>query len=179
MIDMETLDTTNRSVILSIGAVSFNSLGTGILQKLELRPTIEEQVELGRTINDKTIEWWSKQSNEAIEDSLGDQNRQSFKDCMEKLHKFCWNIKRVYSHGSVFDLMIAESAWSDLNMIPPWTYDEIRDTRTLYEVAGVSLKDSIYETKTTHRAIDDAIHQAIVAQAAFKKLYQAGMTHLK
>jgi len=49
----------------------------------------------------------------------------------------------------------------------------MRDTRTLYEIAGVSLKDGKHVT--SHKAVDDAEHQAIVVQRAYMKLMKAGL----
>ena len=61
MIDLETLDTSPNCVILSIGAVAFDPKGMGIVEKLELKPTIDEQTEQhGRIIDEGTINWWSK-----------------------------------------------------------------------------------------------------------------------
>jgi hypothetical protein len=45
----------------------------------------------------------------------------------------------------------------------------------LYEIAGVSLKDKKYGTSTTHKAVEDAEHQAIVVQDAYRKLIKAGL----
>lgn len=176
MIDLETLDTTPNCVILTIGAVRFDPKGTGVVEKLELRPTIEEQTDLyNRVIDENTLAWWAKQSPEAIEEAMGDQDRMPFKDCMEILYKFCWNRRAVWSNGAAFDVVACETAWRQLGTPIPWPYYSVRDTRTLYEVAGVSLKDKKYGTKTTHKAVEDAEHQAIVVQDAYRKLIKAGL----
>ena len=52
----------------------------------------------------------------------------------------------------------------------PWPFYTVRDTRTLFDIAKVSLKDKKYNTKTTHKAVEDAEHQALVVQDAYKKL---------
>jgi hypothetical protein len=57
----------------------------------------------------------------------------------------------------------------------PWPHYTVRDTRTLYEIAGVRLKDKKYNTKTTHKAVEDAEHQALVVQDAYKKLMNYGL----
>jgi hypothetical protein len=57
----------------------------------------------------------------------------------------------------------------------PWPFYTVRDTRTLYEIAGVKLKDKKYGSKTTHRAVEDAEHQAIVVQDAYMKIMKAGL----
>jgi hypothetical protein len=174
MVDLETLDTTPNCVILTIGAVRFDPKGTGVVEKLELRPTIEEQTDIyNRVIDDNTVAWWAKQSPEAIEEAMGDQNRMPFKDCMEILYKFCWNRRAVWSNGAAFDVVACETAWTQLGMQIPWPFYTVRDTRTLYDVTSVKLKDGGHTT--THRAVEDAERQAIVVQKAYAKLIAAGL----
>jgi 3' exoribonuclease, RNase T-like len=176
MMDFETLSTDIDTVILTMGLVKFDPRGNGIIDKLELRPDVDSQIEkYKRTISEDTLKWWGQQSPEAIEEAMGFQNRISLRECMDRLYKFCWNSTSVWSNGSVFDIMIAESAFKQLDMTPPWQFWQIRDCRTLYEMAGVSLKDKKYGTKTTHKAVEDAEHQAIVAQDAYRKLMKAGL----
>lgn len=179
MIDMETLSTDVSTVILTIGAVRFDPRGDGVIEKLELRPTMEEQTEIyNRTISEDTLRWWGEQSPEAIEEAMGDRNRITYRACMEQLYKFCWNrADKVWSNGSVFDIVIAESAFRELEMTTPWQFYNIRDCRTIYDLAGVSLKDGGHVT--SHKAVEDAEWQAIVVQKAYKKLIQAGMTHIR
>jgi hypothetical protein len=176
MIDIESLNTTPDCVILTIGAVRFDPRGQGVVERLELRPTIEDQTEIyKRSINEDTLRWWGEQSPEAIEEAMGDQGRESFTACMDKLYKFCWNRRAVWSNGAPFDLVVMEHAWRQTSDKPnpiPWSFWTMRDTRTLYEVAGVSLKDGKHVT--SHKAVDDAEHQAIVVQKAYMKLIKAG-----
>ena len=179
MIDLETLDTSPYCVILSIGVVRFNPKGTGVLEKLTLKPTIEDQTDIhNRIINDDTLRWWSTQSPEAMQEALGDEGRIPFKDCMEQLYKFCWNRRAVWSNGAAFDVVAVETGMrqtlTDYPNPIPWPFYTVRDTRTLFEIAGVSLKDKKYGTKTTHKAVEDAEHQAIVVQDAYRKLIKAG-----
>ena len=178
MIDMETLATDPFCAILTIGAVKFNPKGIGVTQKLELKPTIEDQIEVyNRTINDDTLRWWSEQSPDALEEALGDTGRQSFKECMDILYKFCWNCDAVWSNGASFDIVVAETAFrqtlTDHPNPIPWPFYTIRDTRTLYEIAGVKLKDGGHVT--SHKAVEDAERQAIVVQQAYTKLIKAGL----
>jgi len=173
MIDMETLDTSPYCVILTIGVVRFDPYGEGVAERLELRPTIEEQTEkYNRVINEDTLRWWSEQSPAALEEAMSDRDRISFNDCLEKLYRFGWNRRAVWSNGAAFDIVVAETAFRQVftdkpNPIP-WPFYTVRDTRTLYEIAGVKLKDGGHVT--SHRAVDDAERQAIVVQQAYKKL---------
>ena len=176
MIDIESLDTGPDCVILTIGAVLFDPKGIGIIEKLELRPTIEDQTELfNRTINEDTLRWWSTQSEAAREEALGDRDRVSFKECMDTLYKWCWNYNNghVWSNGASFDIVVMESAWRNFKQLPPWNFWNIRDTRTIYDITGVKLKADGHVT--SHKAVEDAERQAIVVQQAYMKLIKAGL----
>lgn len=176
MIDLETLDTKPNCVILTIGAVRFSPTGMGIVEKLELKPTIEDQTEkYNRTIDDETIQWWGKQSPEAVEEAFNEVGRLSFAECLEILYKFCWNRRAVWSNGAGFDIVALETGYRDVGVAIPWPYYNARDTRTLFDITGVSLKDKKYGTRTTHKAVEDAEHQAIVVQDAYRKLIKLGL----
>ena len=177
MIDFETLDTTPDSVILSVGAVKFDPSGTEVTERLQLLPMIDEQSEVyGRTISETTLKWWETQSPEAIERAMGEDGRIPFKDCMEQLAKFYWNIDGIWSNGATFDISIAESAWRQLGINIPYQFWVVRDCRTLYKIANVNVKDDGYVT--SHIAVEDAERQAFIAQKAYQKLIAAGFTHL-
>lgn len=173
MIDIEALDTTPNCVILTIGLVTFNPYTDEIYERLTLRPTIDDQTtEYNRSISEDTLRWWSEQSPEALEEAMGDNDRMSLRDCMEVLYKFGWNRRAVWSHGAPYDIVVCESAMrqtlTDRPNPIPWPFYTVRDTRTLFEVANVSLKDDGF--KTSHRAVDDAERQAVIVQKAYRKL---------
>lgn len=178
MIDIESLGTSPDCVILSIGAVLFDPKGMGVVEKLELRPSVEGQTDkFNRSIDEGTLLWWSQQSTEAMTEALSDEGRISFKECMDALYKFAWNRRAVWSNGAGFDVVVMESAFKNLDMSIPWPFYTVRDTRTLFDITNVSLRDKKYNTKTTHRAIEDAEHQAIVVQDAYRKLIKAGLVN--
>lgn len=181
MIDLETLHTNPDCVVLTIGAVRFDPYGNGVAEKLELRPTIEDQTEIyNRSISEDTLRWWSEQNPEAREEAFSDRDRMPFRECMEVLYKFCWNRRAVWSNGAPFDLVVMEHSWRQTSDKPnpiPWPFWSMRDTRTLYEIAKVSLRDE--GNITSHRAVDDAEKQAIVVQKAYKKLIEAGLLESK
>jgi len=173
MIDLETLDTTPYCVILTIGVVRFDPKGLGVAERWTLKPTIEDQTEnYNRIINDDTIRWWSTQSPAALEEAMSDEGRIPLRDCMEKLYDIGWNRRAIWSHGAPFDVVACETAMrqtlTDRPNPIPWPFYTVRDTRTLFEIAGVKLKDGGHIT--THKAVEDAERQAIVVQEAYKKL---------
>jgi hypothetical protein len=95
---------------------------------------------------------------------------------MEILYKFGWNRRAVWSHGAPFDVVAIESGMRQTLSYPnpiPWPFYTVRDTRTLFEIAGVKLSDGGHTT--THKAVEDAERQAIVVQKAYQKLMKAGL----
>lgn len=180
MIDIETLGTNYDSVILSIGLAKFSPFGDGVLDVLELKPTIEDQMSIyDRKIDEDTFKFWSRQPQEVIDSTFDDTGRMSFVDCMEVLYHYSWNQKRIWANGSAFDITILEHAFRqtlvDRPQPVPWPFYEVRDARTAYEMANVSLKDKKYGSKTTHNAIDDVLHQIVVLQDSYRKLVKAGI----
>ena len=169
MIDIETLGTSADAVICTIGAVVFDARGSTICDRLELRPDMTEQTDNHhRRINADTVDWWEKQSPEAIDEAISDRDRIPFKDAMAELHKFCRNRKAIWANGVCFDITILENAWHELNIAPPWDFWTVRDARTVYDLCGVSIKDGHV---TSHKAVEDAEHQAVVVQRAYRKLF--------
>ena len=173
MIDIEALDLTPECVILTIGAVRFDPKGKGVVEKLLLKPTIEDQTDVyNRKIDDDTINWWSRQSPTALEEAFSNNGRTSFRETMEILYKFCWNRNCVWSNGAAYDVVVCESAFrqtlTDYTNPIPWLFYKVRDTRTAYDLGGVRLADDNHVTK--HTAVDDAERQAIVLQRAYRNL---------
>ena len=173
MVDLESLNITPDTCILTIGAVVFEPKSTGIIERIEIRPSIDEQLQLGRTISEDTVEWWGKQSPEAQEEAFGDHGRIPFKDAMERFYQFCLHKHTVWSNGASFDVVVMENALQQVGKRIPWAYYNVRDTRTLYDATGLRLGDGGHVT--SHKAVEDAEHQAVVVQAGYKKLIDAGL----
>jgi 3' exoribonuclease, RNase T-like len=71
----------------------------------------------------------------------------------------------VWSHGSNFDTVILENAYRLIGGSPWWDYKNVRDTRTLFDVAGCT-----YTAKGGHDALEDARNQAEAVQKAYQQL---------
>ena len=89
MIDLETLGTDPNSVIISLGAIKFNPY-TDVEPDggLYIKPDIDEQQDLGRTINDDTLEWWGRQDSKVRDEALSDEGRSTLEDMTNQLNKF-------------------------------------------------------------------------------------------
>lgn len=172
MIDLETLGVTPGSVILSIGAVTFSvNDPPGIQLALEIDAADAQRA--GLTIDAATVAWWLGQG-EAARLAVTRGDRLPLSDALRTLEAWLGARRigdgslRVWAHGPSFDLAILAAAYRIVGLPTPWRYQEERDTRTLYELAGVNPAD--YRSGTAHRAIDDAICQAYAVHAGLRRL---------
>lgn len=166
MIDTETLGTKPGAAILSIGAVIFGPAGMG--DTFYAPVLLESCVNVGLTIDPAAITWWMRQSDEA--------RAAAFRNDAAPLWQvlgdfFDWfnaqRAKHPWCHGATFDVPILENAFEACNLAAPWEYWNVRDTRTLYDLAGVKVDRA---TGTHHNALDDAINQAKAAAQAMRIL---------
>ena len=167
MLDIETLATSPDSVILTFGAVKFDPFDPKkpIDQAIYMRLDVDEQIALNRKIDDGTVEWWAKQSEEVREEALGTANRENLETFTKSLNKFVAGVDRIWAQGPVFDIVILENLYRQLGKPAPWPYYVIRDSRTLLKALG----DDRESTKLLHNALADCVSQAEAVQSAVKR----------
>ena len=162
MIDLETLATTPEAAVLTIGACKFDPRGNTIADTFYERIDVDSQ---DRDINPSTIEWWSKQDKAIQEDAFGEEGRIQMSDAMKKLYTFGFGTTAVWSHGAIFDVVIIENICRKLQQAVTWKFWEVRDTRTLFDIADLTVN-----IEGKHNALADAEAQADVVQKAYRKL---------
>ena len=166
MIDLETLATTPNAAILTIGACKFDPQATDIHSTYYERIVLETQEEYGRVINEDTLAWWSQQDKQIQEDAFGEgDDRIDLRDAMKKLYTFGLGTTNVWSHGAIFDVVIIEDICRSLQQAVTWKFWEVRDTRTLFDLADVSVR-----IEGKHNALTDAVAQAKAVQQSYAKL---------
>lgn len=172
MIDLETLGTKPDSVILTIGATKFDPNEYGkTYQEFYHRVDVDEQVSMGRTIDEDTLSWWGQQEADVVEEALGDHNRTSVSEVMTSLNKWCVGVDAFWCQGTAFDFPIMESLYRQLDHHIPWAFWRVRDSRTLFQIMP---KDPRKEIKfAAHNALEDARVQALCVQ---QTLQQLGLT---
>lgn len=167
MLDLETLATSPDSVILTFGAIKFNpfdpeqEMDDGIY----FRINVDEQIALGRKVDEGTVAWWGTQSEEVREEALGENDRVSLEDFTRALNKFVVGANRVWAQGPVFDIVILENLYRQLSKPAPWQYYTIRDSRTLLKALGDTRKGGAM----LHNALADAVSQAQAIQDAVSR----------
>jgi hypothetical protein len=166
MVDLETLSVAPDAVILTLGAVHFDPFDKGIINELYIKFDLDDQDVLKRSIDPLTLDWWAKQDSKIMEEAFSPDGRTKVNDAINQFHKFAWGCDKFWSHGAVFDLMIIENLYRQLNKSFPWNFWEIRDTRTLFDL-GINpnmSKDSL------HNALEDAKRQALGVQNVYSQL---------
>ena len=177
MIDLETLATSPDAAILTIGAVKFDPFGKDIeepaMDSFYVRVDLDSCDEIGLATSDDTIAWWANQSKEAQEEAFGTDNRLHIREAFDKLYKFCWGAKRVWSNGAGFDIVICDHVYKKLNKASPWNFWQARDVRTAFDL-GIDPKRP---TVTAHHALQDAYNQAVGIQNVYTMLRTSTTKH--
>ena len=170
MIDLETLDVLPSATILTIGAVKFDPFGDDVseakCEKFYVKVDIDSCDRIGCTVSQSTLEWWSNQSKAAQEAAFDPTDRISIEEAVQKLYKFCWGAKRVWSHGAGFDVIILEHIFRKVGKAIPWQFWEVRDTRTLFDI-GINPNRPLV---LAHHALEDAWNQAVGVQNVYRAL---------
>jgi hypothetical protein len=167
MLDLETLATSPDSVILTFGAVKFDpftteqDFDTGLYYRID----VDEQIALGRQVDQGTVDWWGSQNEEVREEALGEHDRIGLEQFTQSLNKFVVGANRIWAQGPVFDIVILENLYRQLGKPTPWPYYLIRDSRTLLKALGDTRSPGIM----LHNALADCVSQAQAIKHAVSK----------
>ena len=171
MLDLETLSTRPDATILTFGACKFNPYKQEeITQGIYFRINVDEQIALDRHVDDNTIEWWGKQAEDVYAEAFDPNDRISLEQFTQELNRFIVGADNIWAQGPVFDIVILENLYRQLQLPCPWQFWQIRDSRTLLS----SLGDPREKNKAgLHNALEDCVSQAQAVQYVFNK---AGIT---
>lgn len=173
-IDLETLGTAHDAPIIALGAVLFNR-DTGVHEdEFYCRIDWQSNLDAGRIPSASTLQWWLGQSDAA----RGELLKTADSSLNKALVSFNFWMTRsrdlyVWGNGATFDVGILEHAYATVLKQPaPWKYRNVRDMRTLVDVATACRFDvkSVPPVGVAHSAIDDARYQADVISAAWRHM---------
>jgi len=186
MMDLETLGTTPGCAVLSIGAVAFDPQGEP--RRWECAATFYRNIdrfsceEFGLSADPDTMEWWGRQSEAARSALLHDA--QPLHGVVGDFHDWFKDLglTHLWCNGANFDEPIWRAATKAvrghfpfaISYTVPWKYWNVRDTRTIWDVAGIDAR-RVPRDGPAHDALADARHQARCVQLAYRVLR---MTHL-
>lgn len=185
MIDIETLGTTQDAVILQIAAIGFAKDGRDTLG-WEGDVTIQDQLDLGRTIDPATVAWWIDKTSPNARENVFGRNETipySLKEALELLNNYIeehllkdnnnnTSEDRIWANSPAFDLAIIRNAMESCGITPCWKYWQEADYRTLKYIGSANRftdtipkyptdqqSNSMLENRTPHCAMDDALVQ--------------------
>jgi len=169
MIDLETLGVEPNSVVMTLGAIKFDPFSDAEPHTpLYLRGDVEEQSEqYGRSIDDNTLAWWSRQSQSIQDEAFGEhQDRVSVQEMLRHLNKWCVGLDYIWCQGPTFDFVILQDLYKNAQKPAPWNYWQIRDSRTLFSMMPQDPRKAIQEE--LHNALADCYYQAKCVQQSYK-----------
>ena len=172
MLDIETLDTAQSAVVLSIGAVVFDPHSKELGEKfyVEFTHDLATQQRVGRTVSADTAVWWMQQG-AATKQIFADPAPEGVRrvSTAQGLTEFASFVSRnggkeakLWGNGSDFDNAIVGSLFDSFGLVKPWSYSRNRCYRTMKRIFGEDVKVSRHGVH--HNGLDDAITQAVHLQ---------------
>lgn len=166
MLDIETLGTRPGFVVLSAACVRFTDLAA-----TSVALSVPEQQALGLEIDSGTVEWWQQQSPAAL--AAATQNAIPLRPALDHIAAWLTWARQggdlfVWGHGAAFDAPLLGEVYRRAGIATPWTFRDLRDTRTLYDLSGVDPRN--FNHGTPQVALGDAIAQTKAAVEALRVL---------
>lgn len=180
MMDLETMGKGPRAAIVTIGAVFFDPMTGELGAEFEAHIHLSDSARFGEMDPD-TMLWWLGQSDEARADLRPSVKHQTLSDALWGLYEWMVNGSqenneglKVWGNGTSFDNVILRNACQQTRVPPVWSYWNDRDVRTVVDMGrdllGFDPKKDMPFEGVTHRALDDAKHQARYVSAIYQAL---------
>lgn len=172
-VDLETLGTRYNAPVIAIGVAQFDrttgKIGATFYRAIDL----DSAIKAGK-VSGGTVAWWMTKS-PAAKAVFTEENRVSLATALDELGTWMRGLAispKVWGNGSGFDITILEHAYDNgcVGLREPWHFTNIRDMRTIADVAILSSEEWPKREGTHHNALDDAKHQAACISACYRKL---------
>ena len=167
MLDIETLGTRVDSVVIQVAMVKFDRDGN-LGESLSVCLNKDEQLELGLSYTQATIDWWNKTNPELLKKLLT-ENVSSLKEGLKQINSFINRYDYLWCHAT-FDAPILSNLFEAAGMRAPWGYKNVRDIRTLVDLTQLDLSNYNWIAEKTHDALDDCKFQIKYCCDAFKRI---------
>jgi hypothetical protein len=169
MVDLETLGTRAGRVVLSIGAVEFDTKSNLLGREFYVVINQQSSLDSGLTKDPNTVNWWEQQNEEAKKVlSISETGGESVEKALEMFNEFltpCGADVKLWGNGASFDQPILGGVYDSINKELSWKYLNNRCYRTLKNLfPAVTFK----REGTYHNALDDAKSQANHVLEIFK-----------
>lgn len=168
MVDLETMGTGNEAAIVSIGAVKFDPMGSGIDDAFYVGVSLDSSVAFGLKIDPGTVLWWMDKERDTARKALLASDFVDLPTALEGLAMWIGDGPvPVWGNGATFDNVILRNAYNKVGLDCPWAFYNDRCYRTLKNLAPNIDRP---ELGTLHQALNDATVQAQHMQQIVKFL---------
>ena len=154
MVDLETLGVSNNPVILSIGAVKFDSTGLG--EEFYREIAVQSCEEAGLVKDQSTLDWWTTQDPELYAKAISGQ--QSLESVLLEFSAWLGEACNIWGNGACSDNIWLKSAYAACGVELPWKHWNDRCYRT---VLALFPKTWRVTPKIPHHALSDAVAHAL------------------
>jgi len=168
MLDIETLGNTMNSIVIQVAMIRFDRETGNIGESLAIRLDGKQQEDLGLIHTQDTIDWW-KRTNLELFKQLLTENVISVEDGLNQISMFIKPTDLIWCHAN-FDIPLLCSVYQAANKKTPWGYKNVRDIRTLTDLANLDLRQYNWNAEKTHDALDDCRFQIKYCVDAIKRL---------
>lgn len=176
MLDLETMGLGPNSALTAIGAVQFDTGGTG--ESFYRVVDLGSSVKHGLDIEANAVLWWLEQSDSARKQLVRDDRVDldnallqfsGWLEAMATKYNVSYSDIIVWGNGPGFDNKLLANAYQAIGLDAPWPWWNDRCYRTLSMLYPQYVTRMV--TGTAHNALDDATHQA---RCAARMLAAAG-----
>lgn len=147
MLDIETLGLKPGCQVLTVACAKFSPFSGKIFNSFYKRIDLDDYKNYNYFIDNNTLTWWNNQNEIVKNEAFTTKPRESLRKTFENFNNYIKeNIEQnsricLWSHGKEFDIPIVEKILEDLELPIFWKFWDTRDTRTLYDIANVNLKN--------------------------------------
>ncbi len=153
------------SVITQIAACYFDRYTGEIGDEFEFNIDIDSCLAAGLTITAGSIEFWMEREGTWLKDPV------SLKNALDNFSIFMNRYKGalMWSHAT-FDAVIIANAYHAIGQGIPYSFRNVRDIRTLVDLAKVEYNKEEGVDEKTHDALEDCKYQVEYCVECFKEL---------
>lgn len=186
MVDLETMATTADAAIISIGAVKFDLSSDRISdQGFYASVSLQSNIDYQRLVSEDTLVnfWMDDDKSGPAARRVFKEPKQGLDDALEAFIEWVYdysddpqqrailqNNQYIWCNGANFDEPILAHALTHCRLPIPWKFWNVRCVRTFKNLPGA--KDVVIpRAGVHHNALADALTQAALVQAIYKKLF--------
>lgn len=162
MIDIEAIGVTYHAPVVAIGACEFDPDTGNIGKTFYGGIDLDDALRYGKALG-STVKWWLQQDDDARAKICSHEHTAEavFNGFYTWLNQFDMDRTFVWGNGPSFDITILEYAFTQvIRKTAPWRFWNVRDCRTIKQLAQGLATYTPDREGTAHEALDDARHQA-------------------